>query len=187
VAICIITKLSPFWTDFATTLKHKRQEFSVDELIGTLDVEKRAIAIDPRGKEIETSGANMVQKKNSNASHNNKKKNKQQNAMKPKQTATFKKKNKGAGCFVCGSTDHWASACPDHKFKQEKNQLKRRKQQTWLLARLEKEHQGMVIFYLLFFQCVIHLSGGMILVLIFMCVLICFCFLLISAKVLEPC
>jgi hypothetical protein len=62
--------------DFATTLKHKRQEFSVAELIGSLNVE-RARAKDTRGKGVETSSANMVQKKNSNASHNNKKKNKQ--------------------------------------------------------------------------------------------------------------
>jgi hypothetical protein len=120
VAGGIIAKLPPSWTDFATTLKHKRQEFSVAELIGSLDVEERARAKDTRGKGVETSSANMVQKKNSNASHNNKKKNKLQNTTKPKQVASFKRKNKGAGCFVCGSTDHWASACPDHKFKQDK-------------------------------------------------------------------
>ena len=58
--------------------------------------------------------------KNSNASRN-KKKNKQENNSKPKQTTTFnKKKNKEGGCFVCGSDEHWASVCPDHKFKQEK-------------------------------------------------------------------
>jgi hypothetical protein len=68
-----------------------------------------------------------------------------------------------------------------------KNQLKRRKQQTWLLVRPQKEHWGMVIFYLLFFQCVSPLSGGLTLVLTFMCVLIFLCFLLISAKGLEPC
>jgi hypothetical protein len=34
----IIAKLPPSWMDFATTLKHKRQEFSAAELIGTLDV-----------------------------------------------------------------------------------------------------------------------------------------------------
>jgi transglutaminase/protease-like cytokinesis protein 3 len=77
----------------------------VAEIIGSLDVEERARGKDTRGKEVETSSANMVQKKNSNASHNNKNKNKQQNAMKPKQAASFKK-NKGVGCFVCGSTDH---------------------------------------------------------------------------------
>jgi hypothetical protein len=60
----------------------------------------------------------MVQKKNSNASHNNNKnKNMQQNNTKP---ATFKKKNKGVGYFVCGSNDHWASTCLYRKFKQEK-------------------------------------------------------------------
>jgi hypothetical protein len=52
----------------------------------------------------------MVQKKNSNAPHNNKKKNKPLNATKPKQSASFKKKNKGAGCFVCESTDQWCNA-----------------------------------------------------------------------------
>jgi hypothetical protein len=123
----IIAKLPPFWTVFATTLKHKIQEFRVAELIGSLDVEERVRAKDTRGKGIETSSANMVQKKNSNASHNNKKKNKQQNAMKPKQAATFKNKNKGAGCFVCGSTDHWPSACPDRKFKQEKKPAQEKK------------------------------------------------------------
>jgi hypothetical protein len=77
VASGIITKLPPSWTDFATTLKHKRQEFGMAELIGSLDVEERMRAKDTRGKGVETSSANMVQKKNFNASHNNKNKNKQ--------------------------------------------------------------------------------------------------------------
>jgi hypothetical protein len=38
VAGCIIAKLPQSWTDFATSLKHKRQEFSTAELVGTLDV-----------------------------------------------------------------------------------------------------------------------------------------------------
>jgi hypothetical protein len=106
VAGGIIAKLPPYWTDFATTLKHKRQEFNVAKLISSLDVDERARAKDTHGKGVETSSANMVQKKNSNVPHNNKRKNKQQNATKPKQTASFKKKNKGAGCFVCRSSDH---------------------------------------------------------------------------------
>jgi hypothetical protein len=71
VASGIIAKLPHSWMDFATSLKHKRQEFSVTELIGSLDVAERARAKDTRGKEVETSSANMVQKKNSNVSHNN--------------------------------------------------------------------------------------------------------------------
>jgi hypothetical protein len=92
VAGGIIAKLPPSWTDFATTLKHERQEFSVAELIISLNVEEKVRAKDTRGKGVETSSANMVQKKNSNASH--KRKNKQQNATKPKEAASFKKKNK---------------------------------------------------------------------------------------------
>jgi hypothetical protein len=58
----IIAKLPPSWKDFATSLKHKRQEFNIEELIGTLDVEERTRAKD-NGKGIETSIANVVQKK----------------------------------------------------------------------------------------------------------------------------
>jgi hypothetical protein len=94
VAGGIIAKLSPSWTDFAPTLKHKRQEFSMTNLIGSLDDEEIARAKDTHGKGVKTSSTNMVQKKNYNASHNNKKKSKQQNATKPKQTPCLKGRTK---------------------------------------------------------------------------------------------
>jgi len=72
VARGIISKLSPSWMDFATSLKHKRQEFTIDRLIGTLDVEEKARAKDICGKGVVgASSANLVQK---NHSHKNKKK-----------------------------------------------------------------------------------------------------------------
>jgi hypothetical protein len=43
---CIIAKLPPTWMDFATSLKHKRKEFSIADLIGSLDVEEKARAKD---------------------------------------------------------------------------------------------------------------------------------------------
>ena len=67
------------------------------------------------------------------------------------------------------------------------NLSKRRNLQTLLLARLKKEHLGMVILYLLFFQFVIRLSGGWTVGLIFMCVLMSLCFLLIRSAGLQPC
>jgi hypothetical protein len=73
----IIAKLPPSWTDFSTTLKHKRQEFSAWLSLLVLLIEERARAKYTRGKGVETTSANMVRKKNSNASNNNKKKNKQ--------------------------------------------------------------------------------------------------------------
>jgi hypothetical protein len=44
----IIAKLPPSWRNFATSLKHKRQEFFVIDLIGYLDVEEKARAKDTR-------------------------------------------------------------------------------------------------------------------------------------------
>jgi hypothetical protein len=64
VAGGIIAKLPPSWGNFATSLKHKRQEFSVSYLIGTLDVEEKARAKDTRARGPEGgSSANLVQKK----------------------------------------------------------------------------------------------------------------------------
>jgi hypothetical protein len=91
VAECIIAKPPPTWTDFTTSLKHKRNEFSIVNLIGSLDVEEK-----PRAKEthkkgvVGTSSANVVQKNNSNKFHNHKKKkNKQENLTKTKHTTNF--------------------------------------------------------------------------------------------------
>ena len=50
VAGGIISKVLHSWRDFTTSLKHKRQEFTIDGLIGTLDVEEKARAKDIRGK-----------------------------------------------------------------------------------------------------------------------------------------
>jgi hypothetical protein len=159
----------------------------VAELIGSLDVEERARAKDTGGKGVETSSANLVQRKKSNVSHNNKKKNKQQNATKPKQTASFKKKNKGAGCFVCGSIDHWASACPDHKFKQEKGPAQEKKTTNMVVSETVEGTSRYVNLLPTVLSVCHPLSGGLTLVLTFMCVLIFLCFLLVSAKGLEPC
>jgi hypothetical protein len=85
VAGGIIAKLPPSWKDFATSLKHKRQDFNVEELIGTLDVVERARAKD-NGKGVETSIANVVQKK-FRKFNKKKNQNKQENTPKLVQTA----------------------------------------------------------------------------------------------------
>ena len=65
VARGIIAKLPTSWNNFATSLKHKRHEFSVLILIGTLDVEEKARAKDTCARVAEgASSAHMVQKKN---------------------------------------------------------------------------------------------------------------------------
>lgn len=118
VAGCIIAKLPNSWRNFATTLKHQRREFSVEDVIGHLSVEQNSRAKDSHGKGAEgTSVANMVNQRNLN-SHKFKGKNgvQQNTDFKKKGKKTFKKNKKDAGCFTCGSTEHWANRCPN-KFK----------------------------------------------------------------------
>nr|AAL86507.1 putative retrotransposon polyprotein [Oryza sativa Japonica Group]AAP52703.1 retrotransposon protein, putative, Ty1-copia subclass [Oryza sativa Japonica Group] len=75
------------------------------------------------GKKIEgDSSANLVQKKNPHASHNNNKKVKPD--VKPNATTNFKKKDKGKAkgdYFVCGKPGHWAKDCLEHKDKKSAN------------------------------------------------------------------
>jgi hypothetical protein len=53
--------LPPSWRNFATALKHKRQEISVENLIVSLDVEEKAHAKDTTEKEEGHATANFVQ------------------------------------------------------------------------------------------------------------------------------
>src|SRR6185312_6553916 len=94
VAGCIIAKLPSSWRNFATALKHKRHEISVENLIASLDVEEKARKKNvPEKGDQGQSSANLVQK----FPHG---KNKGNN--KPNKTTTFKKKkNKGFGKVLC--------------------------------------------------------------------------------------
>ena len=77
VAGTIIAKLPPSWNDFATSLKNKRHEFSVLDLISTLDFEEKARAKDTCARVAEgASSAHMVHEKNfqPNQPQNNKNK-----------------------------------------------------------------------------------------------------------------
>jgi hypothetical protein len=97
------------WRNFATSLKHKRHEVSVENLIASLDVEEKARAKDTGSKGGEGhSSANMVQK-----NHNKDKGKKKSN--KPNKTTNFKKKKNKAEltCFACGETSNFAKDCPD--------------------------------------------------------------------------
>ncbi|KAK1668733.1 hypothetical protein QYE76_056892 [Lolium multiflorum] len=120
VAGGIIAKLPPSWRNFATSLKHKRQEFSVSDLIGSLHVEEKARAKDTRARSFEGgSSANVVQKKNFQ-SHKSKNKNNGKGKFDEKNKASnstnFKKKTpykKKGNCHVCGAPGHWAPDCPE--------------------------------------------------------------------------
>lgn len=64
VACYIITKMSQTQTNFATSLKYKRHEFGITDLIGSLDIQEKVRAKDHYGnKSVEgTSSAHMIKK-----------------------------------------------------------------------------------------------------------------------------
>jgi hypothetical protein len=43
---------------------------------------------------------------------------------------------------ICGSTDHWASACPDCKFKQEKKPTQEKKSLNMVVSETAEETSG---------------------------------------------
>jgi hypothetical protein len=97
VAGCIITKFPFTWRNFATSLKYKRQEILVKNLITSLDVMEKARAKDTSSKGGEGySSANMVLKNHNNGKGKTK-------SNKPNKTTNFKKKNNNdeMTCFVC--------------------------------------------------------------------------------------
>ena len=123
VAGCIIAKLPSSWRNFATTLKHKRQEISVENLIASLDVEEKARAKDTaeRGGEGQSS-ANMVQK---NHHHGKSKAKSKPSYNMPTKTTSFKKKKKMLNkselkCYTCGELGHFSVDCPDRADKKGK-------------------------------------------------------------------
>nr|XP_020167872.1 uncharacterized protein LOC109753372 [Aegilops tauschii subsp. strangulata] len=118
VAGCMNAKLPHLGRNFATTLKHKRHDISVENLIASLDVEEKARAKDTTetGGEVQPT-ANMVQR----YPHNKNKGTNKPVFNKPTKTTTFKKKkfNKvELDCYACGKPRHLSAECPeraDHK------------------------------------------------------------------------
>ncbi|CAO2147295.1 unnamed protein product [Urochloa humidicola] len=110
VAAGIIAKLPTSWRNFASFLKHKREDISTKDLIITLDVEEKARAKDVPGTSTQGASANVVVNK-----PNYKGKGKGNYGGKPKKTTNFKKKpeknEKIRACYVCGKEGHLAKNC----------------------------------------------------------------------------
>ncbi|CAM8909742.1 unnamed protein product [Rhodiola kirilowii] len=102
----IIDKLPPLWKDFKHTLKHKKEEMSLEELGGELRVEESIrMQDDAKAKEtIESSIVHMVEDKGSLRKFKGNKRFNESSGSK------FNKKPKGS-CWICGKPGHYKSDC----------------------------------------------------------------------------
>lgn len=127
----VIAKLPPSWRDFATALKHRREEMTMDDLVASLDVEEKARAKDaPLVNEDYNSRVNLTD----THQRRNKKNPKENNSgMKPRgkiDKGNGKKNGKGPmSCFECGKPGHFARNCR-YKKRNEKVQKDKSDDQT---------------------------------------------------------
>jgi hypothetical protein len=94
----MIAKLPPSWKYFSTSLKHKKETMTVESLIASLDVEKKAKSKDVTHSipQEGVSNANMVEGKSSGGNKNNK-----NWKGKAKQNVNFKKKRNKEDLTLC--------------------------------------------------------------------------------------
>jgi hypothetical protein len=151
------------------------------DVIGTLDVEEKARAKDKtHGKGIAgSSSANLVQKKNHNAFKKKNKPHQNKSHQNKPLSSSRKSRQLGSSTAVVARNTSLQSV-------RIARIRKMARVPTWLLVKLV-ERWGTVIFYLQFFQYVIHLIGGLTLVLIFMFVLTFHCFPLTRRAEFPPC
>ncbi|CAM8981167.1 unnamed protein product [Rhodiola kirilowii] len=113
----IIDKLPPSWKDFKLTLKHKKEEMSLEDLGGELCVEESIrMQEDVKSKEtIESSSVHMVEDKGYLWKFKGKKRFNENYGSK-----FTKKPNRS--CWICGKPGHYKSDC--RMAKGEKGKMK---------------------------------------------------------------
>ena len=105
---CIVNKLPPSWHSFKMSLKHKKEEISIEELATTIQVEEQGRQEATMEKEFHKV-LNIEEGESVKAGQNKKRKNSDRDSSKYK-GKTQNKKIKGA-CYHCGKPGHMKRDC----------------------------------------------------------------------------
>lgn len=119
----LIEKLPDSWKDYKNTMKHKRKDMTLEELIVHIRIEEKNRNLDKTAKAKEMSSkANLVDDRKPRHPFNKHPKHEHKYnpgpKAKPNQFKPKTSKPKG-DCFVCGRSGHYAAQC---KFKKGNNQ-----------------------------------------------------------------
>lgn len=110
VVSSIIEILPPSWKDFKKSLKHKKEDLTLEELAQHLRVEEESRLLESNDHQVaQASKVHMVE--------DGKKTNKGKRKRKP-QTNKDSKKPKGS-CWHCGKPGHFKNGCRSYKKKPE--------------------------------------------------------------------
>ena len=116
VVSSIIDKLPPSWKDFKRTLKHKKEDISLEDLANSLRLEEEYRLENEKEQKLQVSNVHVLEEGNSSKSKPNKSfKNKKESLS--VQGQNFKKK-KGP-CYYCGKPGHNKKEC--YFLKKKKN------------------------------------------------------------------
>jgi hypothetical protein len=157
VAGAIITKLPHSWRDFATSLKHKRKEFTLMTLLRLLMLKRRRERKTHVERQQLVPQAQTLCRGAIPSSTIIRTRGRILHKTRPrlrKLTGLIRRRESRGVLAILVAV--WITLLRSAQIiKIARLQRKR----TWLFARVE-EQRGMVIFYLQFFQCVLHQSGG---------------------------
>ncbi|CAM8901358.1 unnamed protein product [Rhodiola kirilowii] len=115
----IIDKLPPLWKDFKHKLKHKKEEMSLEELGGELQVEESIRIQEENAKQKETtesSSVHVVEDKGGLRKFKGKKR------FNEKHGSKFDKKPKGC-CWICGKPGNYKNDCRMAKNEKGKGKM----------------------------------------------------------------
>jgi hypothetical protein len=107
----IIDKLPPSWKDFKRSLKHRKDDMSLEDLANALRVEEEYRMQDDQNKDVAASKVHVVEEGQSSGQPPKKKAKPTNNGNNSKNAHNGQKKKKKGACYHCKKPGHYKYEC----------------------------------------------------------------------------